>query len=379
MILRLGQRLIWIVGIWLVIFLPIQLLTSERKNTTKQIDTKQLDELLAEAAISITVFNNDSLAELSSYLPKGIKLDHIPKSAFTRTSQRVFSPGVCYTLLEDPSLYQQRWDTMNQVRFWRTIMRLPNDTALITATPSRRVLGGINWKQWNELSEEGQISFKDSLERVHVLDSTEQLMITFGKSHYYHFDRVIPTLARGIQAFEKAGVDPWYAQAILLIESPGQLALSPVGAYGSFQLMESVAREHGLIVNDTLDERADFFKAAWAAASLLRTRCIPQARNIVQRWELPPNEKDLWFRLLVLHIYHAGAGNVGGAINQMQPDMYGPPLLERLWRTEYGGFKNASQNYSQIALASLLELDQIVKQNADTVCFDRKAYPTINL
>ncbi|MEL7340964.1 MAG: transglycosylase SLT domain-containing protein, partial [Bacteroidota bacterium] len=242
-----------------------------------------------------------------------------------------------------------------------------------------RILGGINWKQWSQLDEEQQISFKDSLQRVHVLDSTEQLMITFDKSHYYHFDRVIPTLARGISAFEQVGVDPWYAQAILLIESPGQLALSPVGAYGSFQLMESVAREHGLIVNDSIDERADFFKAATAAAGLLGRRCIPQARGIVQKWNLPLDEKNLWFRLLVLHIYHAGAGNVRGAVDQIAPEMYGPPLLERLWRTEYGGFKNASQNYSQIALASLLELDQIVKQNADTVCFDRKVYPTINL
>lgn len=379
MIVRLGQKFVWMLGIWLAIFLPIQFFTDGESHQESSFEDESFEAMLAEASISFTVYSNDSLAELSSYLPKGINLDHIPKSAFTRTSERVFTPGVCYTLLEDPSLYQQRWDTMHQVRFWRTIMRLPNDTALISATPSRRILGGINWKQWSSLSANQQTFFKDSLQKVHVLDSTEQLMITFGKSHYYHFDRVIPTLARGIQAFEKADVDPWYAQAILLIESPGQLALSPVGAYGSFQLMESVAREHGLIVNDTVDERADFFKAALAAAALLRTRCIPQARNIVQKWNLPPNENELWFRLLVLHIYHAGAGNVNGAINKIAPDTYGPQLLQRLWRTEYGGFKNASQNYSQIALASLLELDQIVKQNADTVCFDRKAYPTINL
>ncbi|MEL6844346.1 MAG: transglycosylase SLT domain-containing protein, partial [Bacteroidota bacterium] len=320
MIIRFGQRLVWLLGIWLLIFLGIQHFGESRPQG--QDEEEQLAALVKEADISVTVFNNDSLCELSSYFPKGIRLDHIPRTAFTKASQRIFTPGVCYTLLDDPSLYQERWDTMHQVRFWRTIMRLPNDTALISAAPSRRILGGINWKQWSKLDEGQQLSFKDSLQQVHVLDSTEQLMITFGKSHYYHFDRVIPTLARGISAFEQVGVDPWYAQAILLIESPGQLALSPVGAYGSFQLMESVAIEHGLVVNDSIDERADFFKAATAAASLLGRRCIPQARRIVQKWELPLDEKDLWFRLIVLHIYHAGAGNVGGAVDQIAPEIY---------------------------------------------------------
>ncbi len=55
-------------------------------------------------------------------------------------------------------------------------------------------------------------------------------------------------------------VDPWYAQSILLIESPGQMKKSISGAYGAFQLMPGVARAQGLIVNKTLDERKKSLK-----------------------------------------------------------------------------------------------------------------------
>ena len=55
-----------------------------------------------------------------------------------------------------------------------------------------------------------------------------------GKKDFYKFDLVYPSLSEGILEFEKNKVDPWYAQAILLIESPGQLKKSRAGAYGPF-------------------------------------------------------------------------------------------------------------------------------------------------
>ena len=66
---------------------------------------------------------------------------------------------------------------------------------------------------------------------------------------------------KGIKVFESSGVDPWYAQAILLIESPGQMKKSRDGAYGPFQLMPKVARAQGLTVNRYTDEREDFDRA----------------------------------------------------------------------------------------------------------------------
>ena len=82
---------------------------------------------------------------------------------------------------------------------------------------------------------------------------------------FINLKRFILLLLQEYWLFENNGVDPWYAQAILLIESPAQLKKSVVGAYGAFQLMPSVARSHGIIVNKKIDERKDFNKSAFAA------------------------------------------------------------------------------------------------------------------
>jgi tetratricopeptide (TPR) repeat protein len=75
----------------------------------------------------------------------------------------------------------------------------------------------------------------------------------------------------------------------------------------------------------------------------------------------------LWFRLLVLHAYHAGAGNVAGVIRKINPCEGGMQLIQTVWQTTYGGFKNASQNYSQLALAAFCNFDQMVMQPTDSV------------
>jgi len=69
----------------------------------------------------------------------------------------------------------------------------------------------------------------------------------------------------------------------------------------------------------------------------------------------------------VLHIYHAGAGNVGGLIDNMKPETGGMQLITDMWQNEFGGFKNASQNYSQVALASNLILEELMYTNCESV------------
>src|SRR5207247_1400136 len=64
---------------------------------------------------------------------------------------------------------------------------------------------------------------------------------------------------------------------------------------------------------------------------------------------------------------HAGAGNVHCALNKMQPKEGGIALFNQLWQTECGGFKNESQNYSQIALASISNFDEMIQEDGDTV------------
>ncbi len=275
------------------------------------------------------------------------------------TLQRVF---VCTN-----NLVEEKWDTLGQPLFWQEIMRLTPDSCLINIASNRKILGKESFKKWKSQTEAEKTIYKDSIRKKFRLPDSTLLYVTSGKSHFYDFNKVMPSISKAIAIFQHYKTDPWYAQTILLIESPGKLAYSTVGAYGPFQLMKSVAINHGLTVNKTVDEREDFDKSAMGAASLLRKTCIPEAKRILDRHNLGYHETDLWFRLFVLHIYHAGAGNVQGLMTHMNPKRGGQELIRQMWQNEYGGFKNASQNYSQVALASLLSLRELIYKANDTV------------
>ena len=276
----------------------------------------------------------------------------------------------CVRTVSDTLLYTQRWDTLPQTKFWQMVMRMQRDSCIVSLSSNRQIVEVKPSWWWEAKTDTMQQRYKDSLKTALNLGDDVGIYITAGKRHYYAFDKVLHSISEGVSVFEEKGVDPWYAQAILLIESPGKLQYSPVGAYGSFQLMEDVAKEHGLVVNDSIDEREDFSKAAGAAADLISTRCIPQTRYMLRKRGLEYDERQLWFRLLVLHSYHAGAGNVAGVLDQINPSEGGQELMKQVWTTEYKGFKNASQNYSQVALASILSLDEILAALPDTVCRD---------
>lgn len=271
-------------------------------------------------------------------------------------------------VVTDPVMYYERWDTLAQPRFWRRVMNLTPDSAVLNIAATRAVLEVFPTVQYDTLTGEAKRAWKKAKCQLYGLPLHTRLYVTYGKADYYQIRAVMPSIGQAIEIFHRVGTDPWYAQAILLIESPGQIRRSHTGAYGSFQLMRSVAQEEGLVVTRAVDEREDFDKSAAAAARFLRRVCIPEARRIAQRHGLPHDEQDLWFRLLVLHCYHAGAGNVAGAVRVINPDHGGVGLITALWRTEVGGFRNASQNYSQVALASLLELDAIVSRECEVLC-----------
>ena len=80
--------------------------------------------------------------------------------------------------------------------------------------------------------------------------------------------------------------------------------------------MKSVARSHGLKVNKYVDERKDFDKSA-KGASLISNTCIPEAVRILSKNDIEYCEDDLKLKLFVLHIYHAGAGNVSGLLGSI--------------------------------------------------------------
>ena len=262
---------------------------------------------------------------------------------------------VCFVQL--PCVKAEGWDTLNQVAFWRQIMRLAPDSALVNTANSRQVLGTILMSDYLKLNSEARDSFKQSWSAQHSIADNEKIFITVGKNWFYNPKNIAPKVKRAVEIFDSLGVDPFLAQAVLLIESPVGNLKSESGAYGQFQLMKSVARQFGLRVDAIVDERVDFDKSAAAAARLFKEICIPYSARMLQELNLPYHEQSLWFRLLVMHVYHAGAANVRKALSMMPEVSSGKAFIQALWNIEYGSFRNAAQNYSQLVLASYLEFN----------------------
>lgn len=260
------------------------------------------------------------------------------------------------------SLYEDQWNQLAQPNFWKKVMTMSPDSCVINIAKTREIVAEFSLEEWNILSDNSKDAYRDSIRKSHNLLPDDKVYMTTGKADFYAFDRVLPTIGKGVQVFKDQKVDPWYAQAILMIESPGKLAKSNVGAYGPFQLMPSVARSHGLTVNKYVDERKDFVKSAQAASSLISKTCIPRAKEILDSKNIAYQETDLWFRLFVLHVYHAGYGNVKAVVEAINPTEGNNALIQTMWQTSAGKFRNASQNYTQLALAALMIFDKIIKR-----------------
>lgn len=273
--------------------------------------------------------------------------------------------GESNTILSASSIISEGWADLAQPNFWKQIMGLSPDSCLVNIAESRVIVARMSNRDWNSQTEDQKNAYRDSIRVLHKLDSEARIFVTTGKNDFYKFETVYPDLSRGVEEFEKNGVDPWYAQAILLIESPGQMKKSTAGAYGPFQLMPAVARNQGLTVNRTVDERKDFERSAYGASRLIKNICIPEAKNILNSHHLAYNENDIWFRLFVLHVYHAGSMNVAAVVNKINPTEGGQELIKAMWQNTAASFGNNSQNYSQLALASQLILHEMVYQSCD--------------
>lgn len=274
-----------------------------------------------------------------------------------------------FHFLTMPEIYRDGWADLNHPAFWRKIMRLSKDSGILSVMSTREIVGIFSEKEWDGRTDAQRTSYRDSVRKALNLSADERLLFTKGKKEFYDFEGAMPGIGKALNIFEENGVSPFYAQAILLIESPGKIAKSNAGAYGSFQIMKEVAKNLGLKVDKNIDEREDFEKSAWAAAKLIRTICIPELNKILTDKCIAYTGEELWYKLLVLHVYHAGAGNVKIALNALSPVKGGQEIITGLWNTSAGGFRNASQNYSQLALASFIELDHIISQRSTLVYY----------
>jgi hypothetical protein len=280
----------------------------------------------------------------------------------------MFNTDTMYRKLMLDSIFQADfWDTVPQPMFWKKIINLSGDSAILNVSHNRQILEIVSIKRYSKMGDERRSIYRDSLRRAYNLPDSAKIFFSTGKQFFYQFYKAIPNIDASIPIFIENGADPWYAQAILLIESPNRLQKSNVGAYGPFQLMKSVGLKYGLKINKKVDERKYLDRSAYAAAQFVKRICVPSVRTMLDTMNITYNESDLWFRLLTMHVYHAGAGNVRKALAVIKPTEGGLPLIYKMWQTEAGGFRNASQNYTQVLLAALMQLETIVQRESKEV------------
>lgn len=306
--------------------------------------------VVAAAILGCSIFANLFAQEKVRWL----HTDLLPVSHHNDTA-------VGYVVKTD-QIYQHGMDTLPQIVFWRQVMNLPPDSGIISRQGDRTIYASWSTAEWEKMGEIKQTAYRDSLRKVHSIPDSVKIFFTAGKNDFYNASGVIADIHKGVPIFIEENVDPFYAQAILLIESPGKVRKSNAGAVGSFQLMSGVARSMGLKVNKKIDERRDFEKSAWAAAKLIRTTCVPQVKAMLLEHGIESDSTSLWFRLLVLHTYHAGSGNVAAALNVIKPTTGGIWLIQKLWVTKAASFGNASQNYSQLAVSAMIEMDVALRK-----------------
>src|SRR5690606_5097190 len=57
-----------------------------------------------------------------------------------------------YSFIKTHQLYVERWDTPSQPTFWRTLMNMHHDSALINVSSTRQIIKKVALKDWNSLS-----------------------------------------------------------------------------------------------------------------------------------------------------------------------------------------------------------------------------------
>jgi hypothetical protein len=307
------------------------------------------------------------IAILSLSLTSGGERSHISVNenefALTNDSHFVIENDTFHFLSieKDSAAYELLYS--NNVAFWKKDIMLSSDSFLVVNQFDRQVFDVVHKNSVNKIERSQNLTTLGTLYGYRY-NVPQQIKIKFvrGRREFFDYAVIGPKLKEAYKVFNAVGADPTIAQLLLLIESPNNhKGVSHSGAAGHFQIMPSVARKYGLRINARFDERHNFARSSYAAARLVKEYCIPQAKRICNARGIEISEESLWFKLLALHIYNAGAGNVSIAVRHLPEVANGNELIKRLWRTNVGAFQNSSQNYSQVCLASYLGYKDYLK------------------
>ena len=95
-----------------------------------------------------------------------------------------------YHFVENQQLYKEGWDTLVQPKFWRTLMTMGEDSALINVGSTRQIINKIAVSDWNKLTKEDQSAIRDSVKVHYGLAEEEHVYMTSGKKEYIIFQKL---------------------------------------------------------------------------------------------------------------------------------------------------------------------------------------------
>ncbi len=311
------------------------------------------------------IFSGLMLSFTSGNNPSRVITERNTNFTFKNDSHYIINADTFHFLsIEDDSNAVDFLSSPNVV-FWMRDILLSADSFLVVNQTTRQVIDVVHKDAIQKIDRSQNLTTLGSLYAMkHSVPSNHKIKFVRGRKEFFNYSVVGPKLKIANSVFESVGVNPMVSQLLLLIESPSNhKGVSQSGAAGHFQIMPSVARKYGLRISKGVDDRLIFSKSAYAAARLVKEYCVPQAKRICIKNNIEFNTDALWFNLLVLHIYNAGAGTVATAVKHNENGIDGNDLIKRLWHTNVGAFQNSSQNYSQVCLASYLGYKEFLKSN----------------
>ena len=86
-------------------------------------------------------------------------------------------------------VYDLRCDTLPNVIFWRRIMHLNKDSALLNRPENRHILHTVHCYKWDTLCIAKKNALKDSLRYMNCLMDSARILMTTGKSFFYDFEK----------------------------------------------------------------------------------------------------------------------------------------------------------------------------------------------
>jgi hypothetical protein len=89
-----------------------------------------------------------------------------------------------YQFVQNKQIYSHGWDQLVQPNFWRTLMTMEADSALINIGSTRQIIRKVAVEDWNKMSDVSKDAIRDSIKKHYGLPEEEHIYMTSGKKSF---------------------------------------------------------------------------------------------------------------------------------------------------------------------------------------------------